>query len=165
MKRLLSIATTIAAVVALTAGPAAAAHDRGDLTIGLNGANEIGTDGDQNASGKIHLDFFDAVDNPAVVFPGQHYVCYQLTTRNLDSATIGLHIHRVAGTTANPRLDNGGVAVNLMADTRPSGDSTCVAVAGDVFDGIQANPSDYYVNLHTVTHPAGAIRGQLHSFN
>ena len=165
MKRLLAITLTITALVALAASPASAAHDRGDLTIGLNGANEVGTEGDRNGSGRIHLDFFDAVDNPSVVFPGQHYVCYQLSTRNLDSATVGLHIHRVAGTISNPRKDNGPVVVNLGVDTRASDGSTCVAVDQAVFDGIQVDPADYYVNLHTETHPGGAIRGQLHSFN
>ena len=165
MKRLLSIAVTIAGVVAFAASPAAAAHDRGDLTIGLNGANEVGTEGDRNGSGQIHLDFFDAVENPAVVFPGQHYVCHQLTTRNLDSAMVALHIHQVSGTANNPRKDNGTVVVNLLTETRPSGDSTCVAVDEGVFDAIQADPAAYYVNLHTPTHPAGAIRGQLHSFD
>lgn len=155
----------IAGLTALAASPASAAHDRGDLTIGLNGANEVGTEGDQNGSGRIHLDFFDAVDNPSVVFPGEHYVCYELRTRNLDSSTVGLHIHRVSGIVNNPHKDNGDLVVNLLADTRQSGGSTCVAVDEMVFDGIQANPADYYVNLHTETHPDGAIRGQLHSFN
>ena len=53
MQRLFSIAVTIVGIVALAASPAAAAHDRGDLTVGLNGANEVGTDGDQNGSGRI----------------------------------------------------------------------------------------------------------------
>ena len=164
MKRILTTGLATAGLMAFTFTPALAAHDRGSLTVGLNGANEIGTVGDKNGSGKIDLEFFDAVDNPTVVFPGEHYVCYELTYRNVDDPT-GLHIHEVSGAVKNPRKDAGPVVVNLLTDTRQSGDATCVAVAEGIFDGIQDDPSEYYVNLHNPAFPNGAIRGQLHGFN
>lgn len=164
MKKTLILGLATAGVLTFATATANAAHDRGSLTVGLNGANEIGTDGDRNGSGKIHLEFFDAVENPAVVFPGEHYVCYELTFRNVDDPT-GLHIHEVSGDVDNPRKDTGPVVVNLLGDTRSDGDATCVAVTEDVFDGIQDDASEYYVNFHNGEFPAGAIRGQLHSFS
>ena len=163
MKKALTIGLAAAGILTF-AGTASAAHDRGSLTIGLNGANEVGIVGDRDGSGKINLEFFDAVSNQAVVFPDKHYVCYTLTTRNVDQLT-GLHIHEVSGSVANPRKDKGGVVVDLLEDTRSSGDATCVAFSEKVFDGIQDDPSEYYVNLHNKAFPNGAIRGQLHDFN
>lgn len=165
MKRLLSLMLVTVGVLAFAATPAGAAHGQGDLTVALNGANEVGTPGDRNGSGRIHLEFFDAVDNPDVVFPGQHYVCYELTFRNVDRPVAGLHIHEVEGTTKNPRKDAGPVVVDLLAGTRSDGAATCVAVDEDTFDGILDDPREYYVNLHNAPFPAGAIRGQLHSFS
>lgn len=162
MKKALAIGLAAAGVLTF-ASTANAVHERGELTVGLNGANEVGTQGDPNGSGKITIEFFDAVNNPAVVFPGQHYVCYTLTARNVDSAA-GLHIHEVA-TSGNPRKATGPVVVDLLANSRISDDATCVAVAESVFDGIVDDPSDYYVNLHNAAFPSGAIRGQLHAFD
>lgn len=164
MRKFATAAFTVLAVLAATISPAAAAHGRGDLTVGLNGANEVNTAGDPNGSGKIYLSFFDAVDNPTVVFPNQHYICYELTFRNIDDPLMA-HIHEVSGNADNPRKDVGGVVVDLFANTEMNGDETCVAVAEDVFDGILADPGEYYVNYHTAEHPSGAVRGQLHAFN
>lgn len=163
MKKALAIGLAAAGILAFS-GTADAVHERGGLTIGLNGANEVGTVGDRNGSGKITLEFFDAVDNPSVVFPKTPYVCYTLQTRNIETPT-GLHIHEVSSTTGNPRKANGPVVVDLLTDARSLGSATCVAVAPGVLDGILADPSDYYVNAHNGTFPNGAIRGQFHAFN
>ncbi len=165
MKNALAIGIGIGIASLLSfAGTASAAHDRGSQTVGLNGANEINTVGDRDGSGKIKLEFFDAVNSPTVVFPNEHYVCYTLTVRNVDAKT-GLHIHEVSADVTNPRKATGPVVVNLLANTRTVDDATCVAVDEGVFDGIQNDPSEYYVNLHNLNFPNGAIRGQLHAFN
>ena len=163
MKKTFALGLAAAGILAFS-GTADAAHERGDLTIGLNGANEVGTVGDRNGSGKITLEFFDAVDNATVVFPNQHYVCYSLTYRNVDAPT-GLHIHEVSTDARNPRKATGPVVVDLLAHSVLRGDDTCVVVREDVFDGIQEDPSEYYVNLHNRAFPNGAVRGQLHSFS
>lgn len=163
MKKTLAIGVAAAGILAFS-GTADAAHDRGSLTIGLNGANEVGTVGDRNGSGKITLEFFDAVDNSGVVFPNEHYVCYSLTVRNIDTPT-GLHIHEVSNSTGNPRASAGPVVVDLLAGLESNGATSCVVVAESTFDDIQAEPSEYYVNVHNPAFPGGAIRGQLHAFS
>ncbi len=164
MKKALAIGLAAAGILAFS-GTADAVHERGSLTIGLNGANEVGTVGDRNGSGKITLEFFDAVDNPSVVFPGSPYVCYTLKTRNIDTPT-GLHIHEVNDKTGNPRKATGPVVVNLLANAEIRDGATCVKIlSDDILDGILDEPSEYYVNAHNGLFPDGAIRGQLHAFN
>jgi hypothetical protein len=64
------------------------------------------------------------------------------------------HIHRGAAGVAGP--------VVVPLDPPAGGKSTgCPTVAKEVADEIMANPSNFYVNVHTAEHPAGAIRGQL----
>lgn len=163
MNKALAVGLAAAGILAFS-GTANAAHERGSLTIGMNGANEVGTVGDQNGSGRITLEFFDAVDNSTVVFPNEHYVCYSLTVRNIDAPT-GLHIHEVSNSSGNPRKSAGPVVVDLLDGRVSSGATSCVVVAEDTFDGIQADPSEYYVNVHNPAFPGGAIRGQLHAFS
>jgi hypothetical protein len=79
---------------------------------------------------------------------GQGRVCFKLTPENIGAVTAA-HIH-VGGP------DESGPAVV------PLGTSTgCVPAARVVVNAILANPSAYYVNMHTADFPAGAIRGQL----
>ena len=75
------------------------------------------------------------------------------------SPTLG-HIHRgVAGV-------NGPVVVPFFLTAVPT---SIFALAGTVPDldpalarEIRATPGNFYVNLHTVEFPTGAVRGQLH---
>jgi hypothetical protein len=76
----------------------------------------------------------------------------------------GLHIHQGA------KGANGGIVVdsgtNEPADADGVGNVTkIVAGAPATLQAILDNPRGYYVNLHTTTptHPAGALRAQLHN--
>ncbi len=166
MKRFLAILAMTAGIFALVAAPASAAHDRGDQTVGLNGANEVDAPGDRNGSGKIHLDFLAAADADSIPedLRGTPYVCYDLTVRNVQplAEEIGMHIH------AADRGENGPVVVTLAgnaAEITEENGRPCVPVDQDVFDNILEDPAGYYVNYHTDDHPTGAIRGQLHAFS
>jgi hypothetical protein len=60
----------------------------------------------------------------------------------------------------------GGIAVDLHSVFVPLGGSTyvtadCIHADGATLDAIVASPEDYYVNVHTVAFPGGAVTGFL----
>lgn len=79
---------------------------------------------------------------------------YALLVQNLGSVT-GAHIHEAGA----------GVDGEVVVDLSPSftgGNATGTVTADQsVINGILANPSNYYVNVHTTECADGAIRGQL----
>jgi hypothetical protein len=82
-------------------------------------------------------------------------VCWKFTgVSGIDKVTAS-HIH--AGKTGK----SGNVVVAFFAG--PLKKTGCVASISATVKAIEKNPSAYYVNIHTVKYPAGAIRGQLHA--
>ena len=75
---------------------------------------------------------------------------------------VGLHIH------VGDRGENGPIVVDsgVTSFTDPDGKGNITTVVTGVdpalLQAILAHPRDYYVNLHTSTHPTGALRDQLH---
>ena len=94
--------------------------------------------------------------------PGTGDVCYTITVANIGEPTepaggLGAaHIHDEA---------TGGIFVDLATNWTASngGFSTTGCTTADRPDliAIFKDPSAYYVNIHTVEFPGGAIRGQL----
>jgi hypothetical protein len=82
-------------------------------------------------------------------------VCYRLHAESVTLPTVAAHIHKGAAGT------NGPVVVPFTAPGADGNSSGCSPAAADLITDILANPSGYYVNVHTKEHPAGAIRSQL----
>ena len=113
------------------------------FTAKLSGDNEVGG-GDPDGSGTA-----------AVKMRGTE-VCYDIKWTGID-ATMS-HIHKA------PAGTNGDVLVPFFAAESPldaSSKSGCVEAKAAVVKAIVANPSNYYVNVHSPEFPKGAIRGQL----
>ena len=82
-------------------------------------------------------------------------VCWKFTgVRSLDKVTAS-HIH------AGKAGKSGNVVVAFFAG--PLKMTGCVASTSATVKAIAKNPAAFYVNIHTVKYPAGAIRGQLHA--
>lgn len=80
----------------------------------------------------------------------------------------GLHIHKGAAGVAGPIViptDVSSIAVDATGKTtiqrQVQFPQTTPAVALSTITDLLANPSDYYVNIHTTDHPGGVMRGQL----
>ncbi len=80
----------------------------------------------------------------------------------------GHHIHEGAATANGPVVINPSLSGSQTVFPSGSGMVTIQATVSDatvaVFRRLIANPSRFYVNLHTNFNPAGAIRGQLTKF-
>jgi hypothetical protein len=109
----------------------------------LTGANEVGG-GDPNGSGTA-----------AVKTRGTE-ICYDLKWTGFEA--IMAHIHWA------PAGKNGDVVVPFFTSESPLTQNTksgCVTAKASVVKAIMANPSKYYVNIHSPEFPKGAARGQL----
>jgi hypothetical protein len=115
-----------------------------------------GVSGDPDGSGTAVL----------TVDLGAGTVCYDITVTGIGeptepSAGIGnAHIHSYA--------QNGAIAVDLethfvavagAVDTYEAID--CVTASRRALVDILLNPEQYYINVHTVSYPGGAVRGDL----
>ena len=88
----------------------------------------------------------------AVVTISGTTVTYTVFHQGIGTPTLA-HIHRGAAGTAQPPV------VDFNINTLLNGSVTGVSQA--LIDEIRANPSGFYVNVHTTEFPGGAIRGQL----
>jgi hypothetical protein len=135
MSRLLLLGGALVAAVSL---PASASAAQVKLTATLTGANET-AGGDADGSGT-----FTAEADPVT---GDF--CYTLTGKDIDAPTAA-HVHTgVAGKDGPPVI-----SLHVV-------ENECLTPGADVVKPIVANPSAYYVNIHTAAYPKGALRGQL----
>ncbi len=147
MKRRTAIASLIAAGLALTAllaVPAFSGLSDSPLFASPRGQNEI-PDADPDGRGGF-----------TAIIDGNQF-CYGLTVTNIDQPT-GAHIHRGnAG-------ENGPIVIPLTPPDGgdPGTSSDCVtpndpAILGEIL----RRPAQFYVNVHTLAFPGGAVRDQL----
>jgi len=89
----------------------------------------------------------------------------------LGGASIRFHVTTSAnlGKVVATHLHQGAAGVNgpMVVELNPGFTGTVldgsIPVDGDLSVRVLANPSQYYVKLHSLKFPGGAIRGQLHS--
>jgi hypothetical protein len=82
-------------------------------------------------------------------------VCYRLHAANITLPATAAHIHRGGPTV------NGPVVVGFTAPGASGDSSGCTPATAAIIDEIMGNPANFYVNVHTTEHPAGAMRAQL----
>jgi hypothetical protein len=140
------VAILVVLVGMLVLASAVSANHFATFTTSLSGDEEAPGPGDPNGKGWATLDVYDA-----------GLVCYTLKVQAIETPTMA-HIHE------GPAGEAGPVVVDLridLADRKGNRLTYCANASEEVVAGIRATPSDYYVNVHNPTYPAGAIRGQL----
>jgi hypothetical protein len=151
MRRLVPALAAALLILAVASSAVLAANTK--FSVNLKGENEP-SGGDLDATGQAHLELFPETD----------LVCYTIKWSKLDDAVTGAHIH------VGPAGVDGGIVITLFGGplgtaTEFPGDrfttSDCVTGDGAVIDAILANPTNYYVNVHTGADFHGVIRGQL----
>ena len=139
----------VAIAVCALALPALSLAGRNTVEVDakLKGNEEVPGPGSNKGKGDIQV-FLKAK---------KHKVCFNLEVSKLDTITAG-HIHKGAEGVAGP------IKVTLI-DSEVQGTGAyegCVAkVRKKLIKKIAAVPEKFYVNIHTVDYPDGAIRGQL----
>lgn len=142
--RILAITAAVAGVAVLGSTMVSAREDTGKrFRVTLEGENEVPVTGDPDGTGTATIR----------INPGTGQLCYTLTVSGIEPANAA-HIHEAPAGSAGP------VIVGLGAPTSGSS-SGCVAIDREEARDIITNPSDYYVNVHNVPYPGGALRGQL----
>ena len=149
---LLALVLCITAVVGLSGTVRAdkvADADQGgrSFRVLMGGAQEAPGPGDPDGSGVAVI----------TLNQGQGTVCFDLSMENITLPATGAHIH------VAPAGSPGPIVVHLTAPGADGTSSGCVeGVDPNLIKAIRQNPSDYYVNVHTLPgFGAGAVRGQL----
>ena len=114
--------------------------------VALSGDEAVPGPGSEDSSGMAAITF-DRVD----VVPSE--VCFDVDLPE-DLAATAAHIHKGAAGVAGPVVVNFGTPSGI-------GFVGCVEAETTVVDAIKTTPGEYYLNVHNVEFPAGAVRGQL----
>jgi hypothetical protein len=139
--RVLVFVAALALGLAVTAIALAGGTTRGAKLLG---ENEVPGPGDANGKG------WAAVTLNAT----KGTVCWKIAVWDLSSTPTAAHIHEGGAGV------EGGVVVPLSAPV--GGDSSgCRSASSSLVKDIARRSAQYYVNVHTEDHPAGAVRGQL----
>ena len=112
-------------------------------TATLSPNEEVPTKGPEGASGTAKVD----------INTDTNQVCYELTPSGLSEPPTAGHIHTGAKGASGPVLIDFNVPANGLKGCVTSDATKVAAVTG--------NPGGHYVNIHTASYAAGAMRGQL----
>ena len=143
MRTTRSIPIVLGLVALMTASVATVSAGGQPVVVQMTGAAERPGPGDPDGSGTAWF----------WINRGQDQICYVLEVSGVDDI-IAAHIHLA------PATDPGPVVVPLNAPVGGTS-SGCADVADGFAKTLSKNLSDYYVNVHSVEFPGGAVRGQL----
>ena len=145
---LLHIFMILLTVLALTS---LAADGGRTFTTTLTGEAEV------NAQGVPNQGDLDGIGTATLRLNyGQGEVCFEISVSGVQLPILAAHIHEAPTTAPGP------VVVPLL--TAPDADgvfSGCVPADREEIKEIIQHPEEYYVNVHNMEFPAGALRGQL----
>ena len=143
MKRttLLQFIMILLTVLALTSIAAASGRT---FTTTLTGAAEV-PPGDPDGTGTATI----------TLMPGAGQVCWEIQVSGITLPATASHIHEAPAGVAGP------VVIPLSAPDANGFSSGCASVAREQILEIMRDPEGYYVNVHNVDYPSGALRGQL----
>jgi hypothetical protein len=117
-----------------------------ELFAEMTGANEVPGPGDEDGTG----------DAAVTINMEMSQVCYTLTVADILLPATAAHIHVGGADEAGAPVvplnppDENGYAEGCVEDVDPA-----------VLQAIVDNPAGYYVNVHNMDYPDGAVRGQL----
>lgn len=112
-------------------------------TATLSPDEEVPNKGPAGASGTAKID----------INTDTNQVCYEVTPSGLSEPPTAGHIHTGAKGASGPVFIDFNVPANGLKNCVTS-DATKVAT-------VTGNPGGHYVNIHTASYAAGAIRGQM----
>jgi CHRD domain len=121
----------------------------------LAGGNEVSGGGAANAGDQNGFGTATIIVHPTSD-PNNEQLCFGITVRGIDRPTAA-HIHFAkAGV-------NGPISLALTAPAvgNPGTSSGCKIASNALVNALTSRPANFYVNVHTVTFPGGALRGQL----
>ncbi len=133
-----------AALIALGGCVGNPADRRAVLNVSMTGIQEVPGPGDADGNGTAEIR----------VAPGEGQLCWSVYARGIDAATAA-HIHRGAAGSAGPPV------VTLTTPDSAGRSEGCATIDPGLAREIATRGHDFYLNVHTQPHPAGAIRGQL----
>jgi len=141
MRRMLLLAGTMLLAAGCSADPR---NRHAQLMVSMSGIQEVPGPGDADGNGTVEIR----------VAPLDGTVCWNLYARAIEPATAA-HIHRGAAGLA------GSPVVTLTTPDSAGRSQGCATVDQALAREISWRGHEFYVNVHTAQHPAGAIRGQL----
>ena len=118
-----------------------------ELKAKLRGGAEVPGPGDPDGKG---------VANITLTMEGDvHLVCWIIHVNKITLPASAAHIH------IGPEGVAGPVVVTLSAPDARGNARGCREVTHELHMELHMHPEQYYVNVHNINYPAGAVRGQL----
>jgi hypothetical protein len=137
-----ALVVTLTAGVVLAASAGARSAATSTFTVKLKGSNEVPAAAASNA-GSVKV----------TINAASGKVCWTFTIAKIDAPAAQAHIHQGKKGVSGP--------IKIFFGTPNYKQKGCTTAAKSLTKAIVAHPSNFYVNVHNVKHPAGAMRGQL----